>query len=304
MRPAYRVGISHHLLFPAAMEDPALHEETLAEVLGWPEFSVVDLNCAGGTDRRAREARRVRESGKSCVYNTPLLAFLPGCDPNAAGGRAAVRTREAALVHLDAAAACGAALINISSGRNPPPEERERALRGWLDFFEWFSREAGARGLTAVIEPFDTSIGKNLLIGPTADAAASVAEVRRRGAAAAALMADMGHLPLMGESFAAALARSAPYLMHVHLGSAVMRDPAHPLYGDMHPPLGIPGGEHGAGELADFLRELEAAGYFARPGAALTFETRPYPGSSERESARRSLGMLAQAWTAVERGTA
>ena len=301
MKPPYRLGITHHLLFPDSMQDPAVHEATLAQVLPWPEFEVVDLFCAGDAAQEAREVEMIKASGKRPVYNTPLLHQIPGCDPNATD-RATVRhTREAALIHLDLAASCGAETMNIASGPNPSPDERSQAWEGWVDFFAWFGEEAAERGTRVVIEPFDQTIGKNLLIGPTAEARRSVEQARERGVENVGLMVDMGHLPLLDETFAHALALSAPYLWHVHLGSAVMRDPSHPLYGDAHPPLGIPEGEHDLTDLAEFLVELAAVGYFSAPEVTLTLEMRPYEGVSPRASVERWLEMLEEAWDLVER---
>lgn len=296
MRPKYLLGVNHHLLFPEGMTDPAAHEASLAEVLAWPEFEVVDLYCAGDAAQRAREVASIRASGKRVVYNSPLYGLYPGCDPNALDPATVRRTRQAALPHLDAAADCRAMAVNISSGATPRPERREEAWRGWIAFLEWFGREAGRRGLRVVIEPFDSSIGKNLLIGPTREAARSVQTVQARGVTNVGLMVDMGHLPIMGESFAEGIGASGPWLWHVHLGSAVIRHPAHPWYGDFHPPIGLAEGEHGPEHLVAFLRELVASGYFDRPEPTLTFEMRPYPGLTERQSVLEWITMLGDAW--------
>ena len=301
MRPSYRLGINHHLLHPDSADDPAVHEATLAECLALPGFDAIDAHCVGDAAQREREAAMIRRSGRSVVYNTPLLSALPGCDPNAVDERTIERTRAAALPHLDAAAACEAHLVNVASGANPPPERRADAWRGWIDFLAWYGGEADDRGMRLVIEPFDQSIGKNLLIGPTADAVRSVENVHALGVTNVGLMVDMGHLPIMGESFEHALVRSAPYLWHVHLGSAVIRDPSHPWYGDCHPPLGIPEGEHDVADLAEFLRELVRVGYFAAGQVALTLEMRPYAGLTPQQSAAKWRGMLDQAWEMAER---
>lgn len=297
--PTYRLGINHHLLYPPSMADPAYHEQTLGPLLAWPEFAHVDMFCAGDAAQRAREAALVRASGKGVVYNSPLLYTLPGCDPNATDAVTCRRTREAMSPHLDAAADCGARVLAVASGKNPPPEQRRDAWMGWLEFLAWLGGEAQRRGLRVVIEPFDQSIGKNLLIGPTAEAVRSIAAMRDRGIENVGLMVDMGHLPIMGESFHTGITLSRPYLWHVHLGSAVMRDPAHPWYGDCHPPLGLPEGEHDSTHLTAFLRELRNAGYFASADATLSFEMRPYPGLTERGSAERWLAMLREAWAGV-----
>ena len=299
-RPLYQLGINHHLLFAEGMVDDHIHEQTLAELLTWPEFAVVDVYCAGSPAQQTREAARIRASGKTAIYNLPLLATLPGCDPNAIDPATIARTRAAVLPHLDAAALAGATFNNIASGGNPVPELRDQAWEGWLDFLAWFGCEVAKRGMEVVIEPFDYSIGKNLLIGPTSDARRSVEVMRARGVDNVLLMVDMGHLPIMGESFAHALTLSAPYLRHIHLGNAIIHNPAHPWFGDWHPPLGLPEGEHDVPELANFLAELQAVGYFNNPQASLTMEMRPYPGMDSRRSVDRWLQKLNDAWLRVE----
>ena len=292
MQSTFQLGINHHLLFPDGMTDPVTHEATLRDLLAWPEFRVIDLYCAGDAAQRKRESALVRASGKLPVYNSPLLYTIPGCDPNATDAATIALTRQTVLPHLDAAAACGSALINIASGRNPEPRDRQRAWAGWLDFLAWFGGEAAARGLRVVIEPFDQSIGKNLLIGPTVDAVRSVEEMRRRQVASVGLMVDMAHVAILNETFAHAISLSRPYLWHVHLGNAVIRHPSHPWYGDFHPPLEIPEGEHDRTHLGAFLRELKTAGYFEGGKATLTLEMRPYPQTTARASVDRWMEML------------
>lgn len=292
----YRLGINHHLLFAESAADPATHERTLREVLAYPEFAVVDLYLAGDAAQQEREAALIRASGKQVVYNFPLLHLLPGCNPNATDPEIAERTRVMALGHFNAAATAGAKLVTVASGPNPAPAEHDAAWNGWIEYLAWAGEQAAARGQRVVIEPFDQSVGKNLLIGPTADAVRAVQEVRARGIETVGLMVDMGHLPIMGETFAQALWLSAPYLWHIHLGSAVLRDPAHPWYGDFHPPLGLPEGEHDGSHLTAFLRVLRAVGYLDAPGAVLTLEMRPYPDCTQRQSVERWLEMVAEAW--------
>jgi sugar phosphate isomerase/epimerase len=300
MPPVYRLGLVHHMLFSAAMRDPASHEATLRDLLAWPEFTALDSNCAGDDAHASREAALIRESGKTHIYNIPMLCKQPGCDPNATDAETIARTRAVALRHLARAVDSGAVLATVASGPNPSPADYARAWDGWVDFVAWLGTEAAARGLRVAIEPFDQSIGKNLLIGPSREAVRCVETVRARGVATVGLLVDMGHVPLLGERFTEAVTLAAPYLWHVHLGNCIMRHPAHPLYGDNHPPIGVPEGEHGLAELAAFLDALEQVGYFTTPDATLTFEIRPYPGESERASALRSLALLDAAWAHVQ----
>ena len=299
MQRKYLLGINHHLIFPDSMSDPEIHEQTLPDVLSWPEFDVVDLFCSGDDDQMMREAEYIRASGKTVVYNSPLLYQIEGCDPNSTDPETVTATREVAQRHLDAAEACGADKINIASGQMPTADNLEDAWDGWIAFLTWFGKEAEEHDLRVVIEPFDSSIGKNLLIGPTADAVRSVEEVRNLGVESVGLMVDMGHLPIMNESFSHALAFSRPYLWHIHLGSAVIKDPTHPMYGDCHPPIELPGGEHDVHDLARFLAELDHVGYFAEPDVTMTIEMQPYPGKTPRESALKAVELVKEAWSYI-----
>jgi len=72
-------------------------------------------------EQQKREAKMIRDSGKTAIYNFPLLAALPGCDPNATENATIMRTRDAVLPHLDAAVDTAAPLNNIASGVYPRP---------------------------------------------------------------------------------------------------------------------------------------------------------------------------------------
>lgn len=116
--------------------------------------------------------------------------------------------------------------------------------------------------------------------------------MKRRKVNNVGIMVDMAHVTITGETFAQAIGLAKSCLWHVHLGNAVIRDPQHRWFGDFHPPLEIPEGEHDRTHLAAFLRELKAVGYFEGGNASLTFEMRPYPGLSARASVEVWLKML------------
>lgn len=298
-RPTYHLGIHHHQLYSDGIVNDEIHERTLGELLAWPEFSVVDMYCAGSTAQQAREAAMVRASGKTAVYNIPLFDKMHGCDPNATDSATITRTRDTVLPHLDAAADAMAMMTSIPSGLNPAPWAHGQLAEGWLDFLSWFGLEVGNRGMDALIEPYDAHIGKNIMVGPTRYAVHSIEAMRAQGIDNVYLMVDMGHLPITGESFAHALGLSAPYLRHIHLGNAIIRDPMHPWYGDCHSPLGLPEGEYNLQELADFLGTLRGVGYFKNHHASLTLEMRPYPMLDQRRSVDCWLQMLNEAWELI-----
>jgi len=304
-RNYFRLGINHHLLFPASFESADVHEATLPRVLSMPEFEVVDLFILEGGEREKRLTEMILSGGKEVVYNCPLMTG-PGLNPHSPDRETVRCTKELLRVHLDRAKAVKAKFAVIASGVDPGADQREEHTERFVDYVaEACAYAAEGQPLQLVIEPFDRGIGKNLLIGPSAEALRVVEEVRKRGHSNIGILLDMGHVPIMEESFEQAVSTLGPHIRHVHLGNCVKKNPADPLYGDMHPPWGYPGGENDVEETAEFLKCLFAAGFLGegrRP--TVTFEMRPYAGLTEEESVRIFLEKLDKAWEIVWRDEA
>lgn len=287
-----RLGINHHMLFPASLTDPVQHEETLPQALSLPGFEIVDLFLGTGAEQQQREKALVLGSGRAVVYNFPILA-------KAIWEKGSGAALQAATEHIAAVLELGAEKGVVASGPDRGVSLRAQEQARFLEYLVGVAEQL--ESVPVLIEPFDRSIDKNFIVGPTREAVEIVEQARDKGAANVGLMVDMGHLPLLGEEFGEAVALSAPYLGHAHLGNCVMRDPDNPFYGDKHPFLGIRGGENDVEELRQFLHALVEVGYLGtgqRP--SVTFEIRPCPGKSPQESASLALEKLSEAWRDLE----
>jgi len=294
----FKLGINHHLLFPEVTADWDMHEQTLTKLAQTEVFEVLDLFLPMEAERQRREVDIICASGKDVVYNCPLLGLEPGMDPNSSNPEIYTRTVQRALAHLDAAQRAGARKMTIASGPDPGPSERPGAKARFVQFLCELGREAVKREMLVLIEPFDRSIGKNLLIGPTAEAAEIVERVHQQGVESVALMLDMGHVPLLEEDIYRAFELSAPYLYHTHLGSCVKRDPESKFYGDRHPPWGIEEGECDVPEVVEFFDAAFKVGYLrSDQRATVTLEMQPYPSLSAEESIDIWLEKLDEAWS-------
>jgi hypothetical protein len=115
------------------------------------------------------------------------------------------------------------------------------------------------------------------------------------------LIYGLSHLPLPFEQSAAALSRLKDYLVHIHVGNAVVT-PGVPGYGDLHPRFGWPGGANDMPELAEFLRGLFAIGCL-REGAArpwVGFEVKPQgPGETSELVIAGTKRVWMDAWSRV-----
>ncbi len=298
IREYARIGLVHHLLHPGCAGDADEHARTLAAFVRRDDIETFDCCLPYGHDRRRRLIPVVRDCGKTDVayalFLFPSRKISLGSLSPAEQGLA----RLAVSDQIELAAAIGAAGFVFSSGADVP-EARPAAREAFADFCRWFCGELKAPGITALLEPFDTDVDKKCLYGPT-ERCVELIESLRPEVDNLKIELDMAHLPLMGETFDHAVRTAAPHLGRVHLGNCVLADPSHPLYGDKHPPLGLPGGEHDVPELTAFLRLLLEAGYLKRGRRrSLVLEISPFPGKSVDETVADNLARLARAWAAV-----
>lgn len=261
------IGVVHFAAYPqcAGGDGPIL--ETLASIAADDFFAAVEVTRIGDPAVR-REARAMLDSSHMDV--------IFGCQP-------AILAEKLSLSALDrdeqgkAIAACremidqaydlGARIMMVMSGPDPGESDRAAAREAFGDALKQLCRYAGERSeeylLALSVETFDREVDKKCLLGPTRDAA-GVVEAVKAEFSNIGLTLDLSHQPLIGEPIPEMILDGADSIIHAHFGNCVLRDPEHPLYGDQHPPFGIPGGENDVEELRLFLESLIYSGFFAK----------------------------------------
>ncbi|RPJ55826.1 MAG: hypothetical protein EHM23_25020 [Acidobacteria bacterium] len=72
------------------------------------------------------------------------------------------------------------------------------------------------------------------------------------------------------------------------------------MWGGVHPPLGIEGGEIGRTQLAELFRILLKIGYLSQERrGSMSLEITPLPGSTAEETLTDNLARLKEAWREV-----
>jgi len=107
----------------------------------------------------------------------------------------------------------------------------------------------------------DREIHRKGLIGPISEAV-EVAKKVKAQCLNFGLTLDLSHLPQLGEKIEDAVPITKGFLVNVHIGNSVVTNPKHPLYGDEHPRIGIPGGSNTEMEVTRFFRELRKIDFF------------------------------------------
>jgi sugar phosphate isomerase/epimerase len=303
MESQCRVGVVLPMAYPelAGGGGPVL--EKLGRVLEDEFFGAVEVSRINdGTTRR--EARAMLDgAGMDVIFAGQPAILGEKLDLNAADLSQRQRAVDACKGLIDQAYELGARIMMVMSGPAPGESDCEAARERLVDSLKQLCQHAGERAeeylLAISLENFDRTIDKRCLVGPTREAA-HVIEAVRAEYSNCGLTLDLSHQPLLGETISDMIIDGADNLIHAHFGNCVMRDPEHPLYGDQHPPFGVPGGENGSEELRLFLEALIYSGFFAKSVPTsmpvLSMEIKPRPGESSELVIANGKRALKYAW--------
>ncbi len=291
-----RLGLVHHMLYPDCGEHPQAHVETLKALAHRTDIETFDCCVPFDAAAEAELAPALRACGKEEV--TFATHFFPA---RKLWFSSPLRTEQAQIRMLirelvRQAAAIGAIGFIFPSGGPPPDQATPEEFAAFAGFCRWLCGVLGEHGMTALLEPFDTTIDKCFLYGSTTSCVELIESLRPE-IDNLRIELDVAHLPLMGERFGDAIRTVAPVLERVHLGNCVLQDRDDPRYGDTHPPVGYPGGEIDVPELAEILACLREVG-FLHPDrrGCLLLEMTPWPGRSVEETIRDAWARLEDAW--------
>ncbi len=285
-----QLGVIQGMMFPDAPSSSARMVETARQILLDDFFGVLVVGRMDGEAMKSVKAMADDAHAAIAISAAPVVL---GGKLNLASLDAGVRAAavEAMKKSIDDAYVLGAPIVELLDGAgNYPGSDREAlaadALAGSLiDLCRYAEEKATGRPpVWVLLETFDRAVDKKSLVGPT-ELAVKVAAKVRASQANFGLTIDMGHLPLIGEGYRQSLEAAKDYLVHVHLGSCIKDDSAHPWFGDSHPAFGVAGGVADTPQLVEFLAALRAIGYFEKKGLPtgvpwMTFEVKPQPGQS------------------------
>lgn len=294
-----KLGLVHHLLYPKCTVDRDDHIETLSKFVEREDIEALDCCIPYGEDyRNSGIIEKVKNCGKDVGYALHLFPARK-ISLSSLDIQEQEMTKLVIKDQIDMAAAIGSTGFVFVSGADVP-DNRPAAQEAFKEFCRWFCKELKKHNVDALLEPFDRTIDKKFLYGPIDDCVKLMDELYEEGITNIGIELDMAHLPLMYEDFESSIERCAPYLKRIHLGNCVLKDTTHPLYGDMHPPMGLEGGEIDTPELARILRKLYEVGYLDENNRKpLIMEMQPFPGKSVEYTVEESYRRLNEAWDMV-----
>ncbi|HLW59966.1 MAG TPA: TIM barrel protein [bacterium] len=294
-----RLGIVHFMAFPAVMRGEGPYVETVRQIAGDEFFTAIELGWVHDDRARAEAAAVLRESHLGVGFGAQSALLTTKGNLNALDD--GDRQKAVALVRqcVDQAAQLGAARVAVLSGPYPGPSDEAKATRSLVESLLDLSAYGRGKGIAITLETFDRTIEKKALAGPTT-LCVEISEAVRRDFPDFGLMLDLSHIPLVGEGIRECLTLGREHLVHAHIGNCVMRDRAHPAYGDQHPRFGIEGGENDTPQVVEFLRCLFEIGFLGGKGRPfLSFEVKPLAGETSEAVIAGTKRVFADAWAQV-----
>jgi sugar phosphate isomerase/epimerase len=266
-------------------------------------FSALEMGTIISSKERAAVLQAARERNLKIAVGAQPLILGQNLNLNASDLQTRLDARIKIKEGIDQAAEIGAESFVILSGKDPGEAQRQQAYEFLEESIQGLAEHACQYAIRIVLEIFDRSVDKKALVGPSVEAAPLARKIRL-SYPEFGLLYDMGHMPLLDERPAQALALLQGLLAEVHLGNCVLR-PGATAFGDKHPRFGFDGGVNSTPELVSFLEALLATDYLKESQTSedlpwVGFEIRPHGTETTAFILENIMETWKNAWEQVE----
>jgi len=291
-----KVGIVQFMAYPKCMSGEGDISSMVAPIVNDSFFDSIEVTWVKDPAERKKVAALLATAHIHVGFGGQPVLLSQQLSLNDLDDEKRAKAVSECVAAVDIAADLGAKAFAVLSGPDPGDAQREKGMEALIDSLKQLAAAARAKSMPLILETFDRAIDKKSIVGPVA-LAAELAQEMRKDYGDFGLMYDLSHQPLLYEQANRDLPVIAPYLAHIHIGNAAMRDPKDPAYGDKHPRFGYPGGENDVPELVEFLRVLFDIGYLGgRERPVVAFEVAPVGDESSEALVAGAQRTLKAAW--------
>lgn len=294
----FDVGTILWMSYPPAMYGEGGYEESLLKILRDDFFTCIELTQVKDDAARERTRKLLEQSHMRVCYGAQPRLLSTGLNPNDLDEEGRKKAEQTLMEGIDEARCLGAGGIAFLAGKWRE-ETREQALGQLQKTTVNICRYAQEKGMFVNLEVFDYDCDKAALIGPAPLAAQFAAQVRC-SCRNFGLLVDLSHFPTTYESSRFVIQTLRPYITHLHIGNAVMRQGCD-AYGDKHPRFGYPESANDTEQLLEFFRILKEEGFFRKEEPlALSMEVSPRPGEDADIVLANTKRVIKRAWALLE----
>ncbi len=275
IRNYIKVGLIHFMAYPNTIKGEGPIEETMKRILEDDYFDAVEVTWIKDDAVRSSVKNMIDVSSMEVFYGAQPRLLTTGNNPNALDENERQIAVDNLKAGVDEAAEMGAKGFAFLSGKyeyDTIDQAFDALVKTTVEICE-YAKEKGVPKVA--LEVFDYDVDKCSLIGPV-KLAKKYAEAACSKVDNFGLMVDLSHLPLLRETAEESLAPIKEYIIHAHMGNAVVEE-GMPAYGDAHPRFGFPGGSNDVDELVEYLRVLIEIGYLKEgEPKVISFEVKPF----------------------------
>lgn len=262
MHKYMQVGLIQFMAYPSTIRGEGPILETVKRIATDDYFTAIELTQIKD-DATRKEVKEVLDTANmSIAFGGQPMLLTRGLNINnldEAGRKEAVDILKVGIDQAYELEAKGFAFLSGKYEEDTKEESYQALVKSTKELCEY----AKSKGdMPVILEIFDYDIDKASLIGPV-DLAKRYAEEIRAEYDNFGLMVDLSHIPMLRETNEEAILPIKDYIVHAHMGNCVIKDPALPGYGDLHPRFGFPGGENDVDELVAYLRVLMDIGFIS-----------------------------------------
>ena len=290
----FNIGIVHFMAFPETMRGVGPILETVRKIATDDYFDAIELTQIKDPEVRKSVRNLLDQTHLKVCYGAQPRLLTTGLNPNHTNEEERLKAEKTLLEAIDEAEELGAKGIAFLAGKYED-ETKDKAFEQLVKTTKNLCDYAKKKDMNIVLEVFDFDLDKKSLIGP-APYALKFAETMREYTNNFGLMVDLSHIPQTYETSKFVLEVLKPYIVHFHIGNAVIEDGAE-AFGDTHPRFGFPTGVNDVNEVLNFLRCIKDAGFFnAENPMVLSFEVKPWKDEDSELIIANSKRVLNRAW--------
>jgi sugar phosphate isomerase/epimerase len=261
-------------------------------------FNAIEITQIKDDETRAKVKRILEQSHMTVCYGAQPRLLGPDLNPNDIDEEGRKAAEATLMEAIDEAEYLGASGIAFLAGKWEE-ETKEQAYEQLLKTTRNLCDYAATKNMMIELEVFDYDMDKAALIGPAPYAAKFAADMRTSHNNFG-LIVDLSHFPTTYETSKFVIQVLRPYITHLHIGNAVVKEGAE-AYGDMHPRFGFPGGANDIDELVDFFTVLKEEGFFnAKNPMVLSLEVKPWADEDGDIILANTKRVINRAWALVE----
>jgi sugar phosphate isomerase/epimerase len=270
------MSIVHFMAYPETIRGEGPILETVTRIAEDSFFGAIEMGWIRDPAVRKQVKNVVDTAHIQAGHGAQSALLLQKLNLNSLDGAERTKAVKQLQSSVDEAAEMGAQRVAFLSGVDPGDAERSRALEALAISVKQAAHYARDKGIALTLETFDRAVDKKCLIGPS-PLAAEFCKMIREDHRDFGLMYDLSHMPLLDETPDVALTVLRDYLVHIHVGNAVLRA-ENAGYGDQHPRFGWPGGANDTQQVTEFIQGLFRAGYLKENSPTrpwIGFEVKP-----------------------------